>query len=132
MSSESESNSTSDQLNRITVFYDGACPTCVRDRAVYERFCGGKSTEVEWCDITGKDDALSEIGIDPGLAMRELHVRTGKGQIVSEMDAYILLLERSIWLKPLAWLLSLPLIRPTVARIYHWSVGRRLSRTGRV
>lgn len=116
----------------IKVYYDGACPSCVRDRYLYEKICGVNEHELEWCDITGKEGELEQLGIDPDLAMRELHVRNAQGRILSEMDAYILLMERSIWLKPLAWVVAFPLFRPLLARLYHWSVRRRLTRTGRI
>jgi len=35
-------------------------------------------------------------------------------------------------LKPLAWLIGLPLIRPLLARLYHRMVIRRLQRSGRL
>ena len=40
----------------ITVFYDGACPRCVRDRAQYERWAGPAGAQVCWFDITGQDE----------------------------------------------------------------------------
>lgn len=116
---------------KLTVFYDGACPSCVRDRALYEQVAGNKH-QVEWCDITGKEATLREQGIDPKLALQELHVKTPEGRVVSELDAYILLMKRTFWLKPLAWLIGLPLIRPLLARLYHYLVQRRLRRTGRL
>ncbi|MFT7338921.1 MAG: hypothetical protein ACI92B_002256, partial [Marinobacter maritimus] len=57
---------------------------------------------------------------------RELHVKDDQGEIHNEMDAYILLMSRVFVLKPLAWLISLPVIRPTLAKLYHSWVERRL------
>ena len=56
----------------------------------------------------------------------------GQGRIHREMDAYILLMSRVRLLKPLAWMMGLPVIRPLLARIYHRMVNRRLERTGRM
>jgi|TARA_R110001599_G_scaffold170946_2_gene361329 predicted DCC family thiol-disulfide oxidoreductase YuxK len=123
---------TQKNARKLTVFYDGACPTCVRDRAFYEQVAGNKKDEVEWCDITGQESALRQEGIDPKLALKELHVKTPEGHIVSELDAYILLMKRTFWLKPLAWLIGLPLIRSLLARLYHYLVQRRLRRSGRL
>ena len=50
----------------------------------------------------------------------------------SELEAYILLLAKIPWLKPLAWLIGRPWIRPWLARLYHWRVDRRLRRSGRL
>jgi hypothetical protein len=48
------------------------------------------------------------------------------------LDAYILLMGKVSLLKPIAWLIGLPLIRPVLAKIYHWQVNRRLKARGLV
>lgn len=71
-----------DQLsNKLTVFYDGACPVCVRDRRWYQKLEGKTDDRVQWLDITGRDDELRLQGIDPDKALRELHVRDAQGQV---------------------------------------------------
>jgi predicted DCC family thiol-disulfide oxidoreductase YuxK len=110
---------------KITVYYDGACPKCIRDRQHYEKLAGLAGEQVCWFDITGQEDRLRELGIDPEKALTELHVRDERGQVVSELDAYILLMSRVPMLKPVAWLIGLPLIRPLLARIYHRRVRKR-------
>lgn len=111
---------------KITVFYDGACPVCVRDRRWYEKLEGQTEDSVEWLDITGRDEQLREQGIDPNQALRELHIKDSQGQVHREMAAYILLMARVPLLKPIAWLIGLPVIRPTLAWLYHRWVTRRL------
>lgn len=118
--------------DRLRVFYDGACPSCVRDRKFYERLAGRTGDAVEWVDITGRDEELKQLGIDPVAALQELHVEDGRGNIRRELDAYILLMSRVWLLKPLAWLIGLPVIRPALAKLYHRWVGERLERTGRL
>ncbi len=120
------------QLDHVKVFYDGACPSCVKDRRFYERVSGKRSEQVEWFDITGQEAELCKLGIDPQQAMKELHVQKEDGSIISELDAYIELMRRTLWLRPLAFLIGLPLIRPALAKLYHWMVTRRLTRTGRL
>jgi predicted DCC family thiol-disulfide oxidoreductase YuxK len=127
MSDSNEAKNT----GKLTVYYDGACPSCVHDRAVYEKLAGGQAEGVCWLDITGQEHALRQEGIDPEKALRELHVRDERGRVVSELDAYILLLGRVTLLKPLAWLIGLPLIRSRLAKAYRAMVDRRLQRTGR-
>ncbi|HNP26505.1 MAG TPA: DUF393 domain-containing protein [Nitrosomonas sp.] len=122
-----------DQSNeKITVYYDGACPSCVKDRESYEKMAGKASEDVCWFDITGQDAQLRGIGIDPHKAMTELHVRDEHQRVVSELDAYILLMQRVPRLKPLAWLISLPVIRPMLSALYRWMVRKRLKKTGRI
>jgi len=117
---------------KIKVYYDGACPKCVKDRATYEKLAGKAGEDVCWIDITGREQQLRQIGIDPRKALTELHVQDENQRILSEMDAYILLMSKVPVLKPLAWLIGLPLIRPLLAKIYHWLVNQRLRRSGRL
>lgn len=116
---------------RITVYYDGACPRCVRDRAQYERLAGEAGEDTCWVDITGRDAELRALGIDPDTALRELHVRDGEGRVRRELDAYILLMARVPLLRPLAWLIGLPGLRTLLSRWYRASVLRRLRAEGR-
>lgn len=116
----------------LTVFYDGACPRCVRERARYERLSASTGGDVEWLDITGRDSELDALGIDPSLALRELHVRDADGKVHRELDAYILLMARVPALRPLAWLIGLPGLRWLLARLYRLWVLRRLRRDNRL
>lgn len=118
--------------DRLRVYYDGSCPSCIRDRRQYEKLAGKAADKVEWVDITGRDEELKAVGIDPDAALQELHVEDSEGRIHRELDAYILLMSRAPLLKPLAWLIGLPVIRPLLARAYHRMVTRRLERTGRM
>ena len=118
------------QPNKITVYFDGACPKCVHDRQNYEKLSGESGEEVCWFDITGQERRLLELGIDPQKALTELHVRDAAGNIYSEIDAYILLMRKVRVLKPVACLIGLPVIRPLLARLYHWQVNRRLRKRG--
>ena len=117
---------------KISVYYDGACPKCVKDRQTYEKLAGKGSDNVCWIDITGQEQKLSELGIDPVKALTELHVKDENERVLSEIDAYILLMGKVPVLQPIAWLIGLPVIRPVVARIYHWQVNRRLYQSGRL
>jgi len=81
---------------------------------------------INWFDITGQDERLREIGIDPQKALRELHVENEDRQILVEIDAYILLLRKVPLLRPLAWLIGLPVIRPMLSKIYRRQVDDRL------
>ncbi|SFP82906.1 Predicted thiol-disulfide oxidoreductase YuxK, DCC family [Nitrosomonas cryotolerans] len=117
---------------KITVYYDGACPSCIKDRKNYEKLAGKEGEDVCWFDITGQDAHLRDIGIDPYKAMTELHVRDERQQVFSELDAYILLMARVPRLKPLAWFIGLPVIRPLLSSLYRWMVNRRLGKSGRL
>lgn len=115
----------------ITVYFDGACPRCVKDRNNYQKLAGKRAEQVCWFDITGQEQALIALGIDPAKALTELHIKMADGVIVSELDAYIELMHRVPILRPFAYLLALPIIRPILSRCYHFLVKRRLKRAGR-
>ncbi|MDN5936644.1 MAG: DUF393 domain-containing protein [Nitrosospira sp.] len=117
---------------RIIVYYDGACPSCIKDRQNYERLAGKNGDGVLWVDITGKDDELLACGIDPHKALTELHIKDESQKIRSELDAYIVLMSKVLILKPLAWFIGLPVIRPLLSRLYHRQVNRRLRRDNRL
>lgn len=116
----------------VTVYYDGACPRCVRDRARYERLCANTGESAQWVDITGRDAELCQLGIDPQAALRELHVRDSAGAIHQELAAYILLMSRVPTLRPLAWLIGLTGVRPVLSWLYRTGVMRRLRASNRL
>ncbi len=122
--------------SKVCVYYDGACPSCVRDRDNYCRLAGKSAQQVFWVDITGKEKELHALGIDPQKALTELHIKIeNKGQpsvILSELDAYIALMKRSYLLRPLAWMIALPLVRPALSRLYHQAVFKRLKKSQRL
>ena len=120
------------EKGKISVYYDGSCPQCIRDRQTYEKLAGKAGENVCWVDITGQEQKLHELGIDPNKALTELHVKDENEQILSELDAYILLMSKVLVLRPAAWLIGLPLIRPLLANFYHRQVNRRLRRSGRL
>jgi predicted DCC family thiol-disulfide oxidoreductase YuxK len=114
----------------LIVYFDGACPKCLRDRKLYETLAGSSAADVSWFDITGQENRLRELGIDPHKALSELHVSDAQGRIFAELDAYRVLLKKIWWLKPLAWLIGLPGIRALLAKLYHRQVKRRLKKRG--
>ena len=117
--------------HKITVFYDGACPRCVDDRFNYERLDSNEG-DVIWFDITGKEEELKALGVDPKAALLELHIRDQNGEIRSELDAYQVLMARIPQYRLIGWLIGLPVIKPIAAALYHWMVKRRLKKEGRL
>ena len=124
-----ENHNSNDQ---ITVYYDGACPRCIKDRDNYQKLIAKDESQVIWFDITGQEQQLLQLGIDPNKALTELHIKMSDGRVHSELAAYIELMRRVTLLKPLAFVIGLPLIRPLLARCYHLMVIRRLKKSGRL
>lgn len=120
-------------LPPLKVYYDGACPICRRDRARYERWAGEAGRQVAWCDVTEHQATLREKGVDPQAALLSLHVEEEEGGSIQEgIDAYILLMRRVPRLKPLAWLIGLPGLKPALRWCYDRWVRQRLASEGRL
>ena len=90
-------------IPKITVFDDGAGPRCVRDRAQDEPWTGPARASVCGFDITGQNERLRALGLDPHRALTERPGLDQHPRLRSELEAYILLLDRIPRLKPLAW-----------------------------
>lgn len=60
------------------------------------------------------------------------HIKDENGKIISEIDAYIVLMRNVTVLKLLGWFIGLPLIRPPLSSLYHWMANRRLRREGQL
>ncbi|EDQ01142.1 DCC1-like thiol-disulfide oxidoreductase family protein [Shewanella benthica] len=122
----------------LYVLYDGGCPRCIKDRGKYSRIAGRHADGVYWFDITDQDEKLKAWGIAPYKALTELHVIIGECEnvnqprVVSELDAYIVLMLRVPILKPLAWLMGRKLVRPLLSKLYRKAVYRRLKCEGRL
>jgi len=78
------------------VFYDGACPLCSAEIALYRRAPGGE--RIDWRDASA-GCAPPEIGRDA--ALRRFHARRADGRLVSGFRAFL-----AVWrVNPrLAWL----------------------------
>lgn len=118
---------------KLIVFYDALCPSCVKDRENYEQWAGKYGRNVIWQDATHHEALLKQYGVSLEEALLELHVYDEASQkMYTEIDAYIQLLAPIPRLKPFSILINLPIIRPTLSFIYrHW-VKRRLKKQGRI
>lgn len=114
---------------KITVFFDGACPICVREVKRWRN--APFSCPVEWFDITGQEEALQARGIDPRRAMLQLHIQTESGQTFVSIDSYALLLKQLPRWRWLGVLMSLPVVRPLLGWFYDGLTVMRLKSEGR-
>ncbi len=73
-----------------------------------------------------RSGGISFAGLDSALALPD------EPRVLSELDAYILLMQKVPMLKPLAWLMGLSLVRPALSAWYHRAVHKRLKREGRL
>ena len=93
----------------LTVYYDGACPVCSREIALYRRQPGAEACA--WVDASAADPALLGPDLAPGQALARLHVRQADGSLVAGARGFALLwqaLPRLRWLGRLASVPPLP------------------------
>lgn len=98
---------------RPALYYDGACPVCSREIAMYRAQPGADA--VQWVDVTRCSAEQLGPGLTPEAAMQRLHLRRADGRLVSGAAAFTTLwqqLPRWAWLgrllgrPPLLWLLE--------------------------
>ncbi|MGI9217833.1 MAG: thiol-disulfide oxidoreductase DCC family protein [Hydrogenophaga sp.] len=85
--------------NAPTLYYDGGCPVCSREIAMYQRQPG--ADRVQWVDVTRCEPHQLGQGLTPDAALQRLHLRLPDGRLVSGAAAFT-----SLWrnLPRWAWL----------------------------
>ncbi|WP_420347501.1 demethoxyubiquinone hydroxylase family protein [Pelagibius sp.] len=98
---------------RLTVFYDGACPLCRREIAFYRGRRGAET--VTWCDVSTVDAPEVTDGLSRDAALARFHVRDASGRLMSGGAAFARLWEempafrslgRAFRHPPLRWLID--------------------------
>jgi predicted DCC family thiol-disulfide oxidoreductase YuxK len=82
-----------------TVYYDGGCPVCTREIALYQRQDG--ADQVCWVDVAHCAPEALGPGLNREAAMARLHMRRADGTLASGAEAFTLLwrsLPRWAWL----------------------------------
>jgi predicted DCC family thiol-disulfide oxidoreductase YuxK len=90
--------STSDHP-KPTLYFDGGCPVCSREVAMYRRQPGADG--VRWVDVARCETADLGYGLTREAAMARLHLRRPDGSLVSGAEAFAALwqaLPRWSWL----------------------------------
>ncbi len=82
-----------------TVYFDGGCPVCSREVAMYQRAQGADA--VQWVDVAHCGASELGVGLTREAAMSRLHLRRPDGSLVSGAEAFA-----SLWraLPRWAWL----------------------------
>jgi len=104
--------------NNTLALYDASYPRGVKVRQLYEKFIDLKNRHIIWCDFDCHRQLLEQFNISALAAMTELHLITDDQQI--------------IYLKPIAWLMNIPIIYRVLAFYYHKRVQKRLKNIGRL
>lgn len=97
----------------LTVYYDGACPVCSREIAVYQRQPGAEACA--WVDASRCEATALGSDLDPARALARMHVRRADGTLVQGAAAFAEMWKAfpaTRWLgrvaswKPVTWVLD--------------------------
>ncbi len=69
-----------------TVYFDGACPVCSREVAMYQRQTGAQN--VHWVDVALCAAPELGVGLTREAALARLHLRQPNGDLVSGAAAF--------------------------------------------
>lgn len=73
----------------MTVYFDGACPVCSREIALYRRQAGASA--IDWVDAAACPVPLLGADLSRASALARLHVRTPDGALTSGAQAFVTL-----------------------------------------
>ncbi len=71
---------------KLTVYYDGACPLCRKEIGYYQR--KDHAEEILWLDISRCDKSSLGSDLNREDALRRFHVRSAKGELISGGRAF--------------------------------------------
>jgi demethoxyubiquinone hydroxylase (CLK1/Coq7/Cat5 family) len=103
----------------LTVYFDGSCPVCSREIAMYRRRPGAESCE--WVDAAACPDAALGSDLSRPTALARFHVRRADGTLVSGMRGFALLwqaLPATAWLGRLAAMGPMPAVLDAAYRVF--------------
>ena len=118
---------------KAEVFYDGACPLCLRE-INFIRWLDNAGV-LRFTDITSSDFSAEDLGIDMSTLMAEIHGRTPSGEIITGVEVFRQLYGNvrrgHFLLGPLTWLSRAPGVSHMLDWFYQVFAKHRLKLTGR-
>jgi predicted DCC family thiol-disulfide oxidoreductase YuxK len=112
----------------IEVFYDGACPLCLREiRMLQGR---DRRQRIRFVDIAADDFDAASVGLSWEALMDRIHGRLPDGTLVEGVEVFRVLYT-AIGFGPLVALTRLPGMRQLLDLSYHAFAKNRLRLTGR-
>lgn len=106
-----------------TVYFDGSCPICSREVALYRRL--DRRGRIRWHDASRDAGDLAADGVTRADALARLHVRDDDGRLVTGARGFVAIWER---LPAFAWLAAIarrPAVLARLERGYAWLAPRR-------
>lgn len=87
------------------VYFDGSCPLCQREIAVYRNL---KPDEpIQWVDVSAPNPELPQ-GLSKQELMRRFHTQTAEGRVLSGAEAFVYIWSRLPGWRVLARIAKLP------------------------
>ena len=127
-SSSNLKNGNSQADWEVEVFYDGACPLCMREISFLRRL--DRKQKIRFTDIAGADFRAGDYGLQWDDFMSEIHGRLPDGTWIRGVEVFRRLYS-AVGCGPIVWLTRLPVIKALLARMYATFAQNRLRWTGR-
>jgi predicted DCC family thiol-disulfide oxidoreductase YuxK len=117
--------------DRLTVYYNGACPICGAEIDHYQKLAAASDAPLAWVDISREPSALVAHGIDGEGAKRRLYATGADGRLTGGVEAFAQLWERLPRYRWLGRLARLRLVRPLAEALYERILAPGLYRYNR-
>lgn len=95
----------SNQSQCVEVYFDGSCPMCRREIAVYQNITPDQP--IAWVDVSKPDTPLPQ-GQTKEQLMARFHTRTAQGELLSGAAAFVHVWAQLPGWRVLAWLAKVP------------------------
>ncbi|PZO26618.1 MAG: DUF393 domain-containing protein, partial [Betaproteobacteria bacterium] len=93
------------QSQCVEVYFDGSCPMCRREIAVYQNITPDQP--IAWVDVSKPDTPLPQ-GQPKEQLMARFHTRTAQGELLSGAAAFVHVWAQLPGWRVLAWLAKVP------------------------
>jgi predicted DCC family thiol-disulfide oxidoreductase YuxK len=100
---------------RVTVWFDGDCPLCRAEIALYQRL-DEKAGRIAFLDLAGERSCP----INRADMLARFHAQETGGPLISGAKAFAAMWKQVTPFQPLGYLAQLPLILPVLDCLYGW------------
>lgn len=100
-------------MTAVTVWYDGACPLCIREIALMRRL--DRARAIDFVDVAPEGAACP---IDRNLLLARFHAREGSGPILDGADAFAAMWRAIPLLRPLGLVARNGVVLAGLERLY--------------
>ena len=100
----------------LTVFYDGSCPLCRREIAVYSR--RDTSARIRWADVSACSPEILPKGLTRQDALARFHVQRADGSVIAGAGAFAELWAHTPGFQWLGKIARVPIIQLVLDPVY--------------